>query len=220
MGLSNAERQARWRGRQQDRIAELERERDHYKALAEQGVPLRNAEDGPRVRELGRELAQTKGRVAELLAQAQADAKEIARLKARAAELEAKSSKRSEPPPLPSTAEEWAARKAAIAAERKQKRAEKPPKPPKPPLPPDEVRDRRIKAQATEIRNLKAQLRHEIEHQAKMEETGIMSFATMSAISRCLHPDKEPPSVELRADALKRFNAWKGDSNKARRKAR
>jgi hypothetical protein len=92
------------------------------------------------------------------------------------------------------------------------------PKAEKPPLSPDEARDRRIKALAAEVRNLKGQLRGErLLHSEALLRVGGMSFATMSAIAKALHPDRESTAAE-RDTALKLFTAWKSDSHKARRK--
>jgi hypothetical protein len=46
-----------------------------------------------------------------------------------------------------------------------------------------------------------------------------MSFQTMSAIARTLHPDSKPSEAE-RAEACKLFTAWKSDKDRARRQAR
>ena len=44
-----------------------------------------------------------------------------------------------------------------------------------------------------------------------------MSFATMSAIAKALHPDHKP-SEEQRAEACRLFTAWKAAKDKARRR--
>jgi hypothetical protein len=59
MGLSNAERQERWRKRRQRHVAEIEKERDHYRRMAEgkAAKPLRNE---------GQEITRLQARIAEL----------------------------------------------------------------------------------------------------------------------------------------------------------
>jgi hypothetical protein len=89
------------------------------------------------------------------------------------------------------------------------------PKAEKPPLPPDEERDRQIKGLKTRVQNLRSQLHAEREwHRHKAD--GSMSFQTMSAISKALHPDADPGKTE-RDQAYKLFTAWKADRDKARR---
>jgi chromosome segregation ATPase len=73
MGLSNAERQERWRKRRQQqvnaRIVELEKERDHYKRVAEgKGKPTKPDRGSLRndAAEQDREIARLKARVAEI----------------------------------------------------------------------------------------------------------------------------------------------------------
>jgi hypothetical protein len=56
-------------------------------------------------------------------------------------------------------------------------------------------------------------------HSPSAATDGSMSFQTMSAISKALHPDHKPSEAELE-EAYKAFTAWKADSNKARRKPR
>jgi hypothetical protein len=43
-----------------------------------------------------------------------------------------------------------------------------------------------------------------------------MSFQTMSAISKALHPDSKPGEPE-REQAFKLFSAWKADKDRAKR---
>ena len=43
--------------------------------------------------------------------------------------------------------------------------------------------------------------------------SGEMSFETMSAIAKCLHPDTSP-SEEERTSAFKLFSAWRADSRR------
>jgi hypothetical protein len=92
------------------------------------------------------------------------------------------------------------------------------PKAEKPPLPQDEARDRRIKALTTEVRDLKAQLRHMQEHYAA--RTGVMSRATRNAIDWVLQPDQRSNATAARwGAAAKAWNAWKSDNNKVLRNA-
>jgi hypothetical protein len=92
------------------------------------------------------------------------------------------------------------------------------PKTERPPLPPDEERDRIIKGLKTRVQNLRLELHYTREwHKGKAD--GSMSFQTMSAIAKTLHPDRTPSEAE-RAEACKLFTAWKSDRDKARRQAR
>jgi hypothetical protein len=50
-------------------------------------------------------------------------------------------------------------------------------------------------------------------------KTGGMSFRTMSAIAKCLHPEHTPSEAE-RDEAIKLFTAWKSDKDKAARSSR
>jgi hypothetical protein len=90
------------------------------------------------------------------------------------------------------------------------------PKADKPPLPPDEARDRRIKALETRVRNLRAELHASQEWNRGKD--GSMNFKTMAAISKVLHPDREPSEAE-RVEACKLFTAWKATRDAARRGA-
>jgi hypothetical protein len=90
------------------------------------------------------------------------------------------------------------------------------PKADKPPLPPDEERDRQIKALKTRVQNLTAELKATREWKGGGDS---MNFVTMSAISKCLHPDHEA-SEEERTAGFKLFTAWKADKAKAQRKGR
>ena len=62
------------------------------------------------------------------------------------------------------------------------------------------------------MRNLTAELNYVRNWNSK----GSMSFATMSAIAKALHPDRVSTAADRDA-ALKAFNAWKADSGKAKR---
>jgi uncharacterized small protein (DUF1192 family) len=93
---------------------------------------------------------------------------------------------------------------------------ERKPKVEKLPLPPDEVRERRIKALTTEVRNLKAQIRY----------ITIMHGATFTPeleknIRVCLHPDWVPDPKQKRRyeKTLADFNAVM-DATKAKQKGR
>jgi hypothetical protein len=86
------------------------------------------------------------------------------------------------------------------------------PKPERPPLPPDEERDRQIKSLKTRVRNLTAELLAMREWKG---DGSRMSFTTMSAIAKCLHPDHTPSEAQ-RAEAIRLFTAWKSDKDKVR----
>jgi len=98
------------------------------------------------------------------------------------------------------------------------------PKAEKPPLPLDEERDRQIKGLKTRVRNLTSELHAQREwHRRKAD--GSMSFQTMSAIAKALHPEQREhwTRAELDAaldEACKAFMAWKADKDKARRRDR
>jgi hypothetical protein len=99
-------------------------------------------------------------------------------------------------------------------------RARHKPEAARPPLPPDEARDRRIKSLATENKNLKAKLAYFKQwYEAGLATAGGMSFETQSAIAKALHSDRQPSETD-QANALKLFNAWKANKDKARRKAK
>jgi hypothetical protein len=105
---------------------------------------------------------------------------------------------------------------AALRNHERQQRASTPPKPAKPPLPPDEVRERQIKSLKTRVRNLVWEL-HASQEWHKRKADGSMSFQTMSAVAKCLHPESRQHVTEADKDkALKLFTAWKAD-NKASR---
>jgi hypothetical protein len=96
-------------------------------------------------------------------------------------------------------------------------RAGRAPKPVKPPLPPDEIRDRKIKAQATQIQNLKMlQASTMARYMEALRDHGAMDFRTFSAISFVLHPDTRDQAEASHKDkALRGLNAWKADNSKA-----
>jgi hypothetical protein len=91
------------------------------------------------------------------------------------------------------------------------------PKVEKPPLPPDEERDRIIKGLRTRVRNLTQELQHS--YSVMNSRLGIMSRETRTAIDKVLHPDTRANATEVDRDrAVRGWNAWKNDSDKARRK--
>ena len=65
------------------------------------------------------------------------------------------------------------------------------------------------------VSELHAMTKHAQEMQGK---TGAMSFPTMSAIAKALHPEGNATEAD-RDDAFKLFTAWKADKDKARRRA-
>lgn len=135
----------------------------------------------------------------------------IARLKAKAAIADGVTNAKAEAK-LAALKAENARLKAELERERSK------PKAAKPPLPPDEERDRQIKSLKTRVRNLRIELYAEREwHKGKAD--GSMSFQTMSAIAKILHPD-HLPTEEQRLEACKLFTAWKGDKDRAARKAK
>lgn len=77
-------------------------------------------------------------------------------------------------------------------------------------LPPDEARDQRIKAQATEIRNLKAKLRDlTVSFEAKINEV-VMPKTTFSKVIFCLHPDTRKKATEADVtEACGLITQWK-----------
>jgi hypothetical protein len=135
-------------------------------------------------------------------------AREIAALKARIAELEAA---RGQGEYILEIERENSWLRGQLERERKPAK----PKADKPPLPPDEIRDRQIKSLKTRVRNLQAELYASREwHTGKAD--GNMSFQTMSAISKVLHPDREPSETD-RVEACKAFNSWKADRDASHR---
>jgi hypothetical protein len=48
------------------------------------------------------------------------------------------------------------------------------------------------------------------------EKEGVMSFKTVSMISKALHPDSKPSDHD-RAEAFKAFSGWKADRSAAGR---
>jgi hypothetical protein len=179
-----------------------------------------------------RELETAKARIAEL-------EKALARVDLRHKLAQAQAKRGAEPQATASdgTAEtaalkaENAALKATIATLERQMFAPQQPREParraakpkveKAPLPPDEVRERQIKSLTTRVRNLTGELRETRRWQEHEQETkGVMSYATMSAISKALHPDHQLTEAErevLRVEGLKKLNTWKADAAEARR---
>jgi chromosome segregation ATPase len=188
---TNAERQARWRVRRAKEIEALRK-------AAAKGA-------GPSSQELARaqaEIAQLRRELA--AATRQAPAAEPPSLAALKQELTAAKARIAE---LERTA---AAKIAALNAELRDATPKQ--RTSKPPLPPDEQRERRIKALNTQVRNLKANL-------ATIAGRGSMSFATQSAIAKCLHPDHKPSEAQ-RADACRLFTQWKAEKDLVARKAK
>jgi len=67
------------------------------------------------------------------------------------------------------------------------------------------------------VRNLAAELRYTREFTQGGKSA--MSFATMSAIAKVVHPDTRKQATEADLDrACKLFTAWKADKDKARRR--
>jgi hypothetical protein len=94
------------------------------------------------------------------------------------------------------------------------------PKADKSPLPPDEVRERRIKALTTQVRNLKQLLSvHEQHYAEAVTAAGGMLPETRRAIDKVLHPDSRATEAD-RNEACKGWNVWKNDNDKARRRRR
>jgi hypothetical protein len=191
MGLSNAERQARWKAK---RAAEIEQLRQQLAAATRQsGKPTEaTKQTSP---DDAAALAQAKARIAELEKAGTAAAAEIASLKA---ELHDMLGARFAPRQRPGK-----------------------PKAEKPPLPPDEERDRIIKGLKTRVRNLTQELRHAEHHyKDAIANSGGMLRETRLAIDKVLHPDARPTEAE-KDRAAKGWNVWKGDNDKAsRRRAR
>jgi hypothetical protein len=94
------------------------------------------------------------------------------------------------------------------------------PKAEKAPLPPDEARDRQIKSLKTANQNLRAQLRASEEHyRDAIVRSGGMTREARNAIDKVLHPDQRGNASEADKDeACKRWNAWKTDNERARRR--
>ena len=85
----------------------------------------------------------------------------------------------------------------------------------KPALPPDEVRERRIEALTIQVQNLKQLLSvHEQHYAEQSRDKGVMTFKTVSLISKALTSQRLPTDAD-REEALRAFNAWKSDSKAA-----
>jgi septal ring factor EnvC (AmiA/AmiB activator) len=84
-------------------------------------------------------------------------------------------------------------------------------KPKRPPLPPDEARERLIKSLTTQNRNLREQL-------SRVQHGAYMSFKSLAAIAKCLHPDTRRQTSEAEFDkACRLFTEWKANMDKSRR---
>ena len=192
MGLSNAERQHRWRQRRKGRLAELERQLNA------------TSESGPTTK-VGRDYSHANNPKVRVAPDATSLAleKELAAARARILDLE----------------DGNAALKGVLAHERKQ-RAPAKSKVEKPPLPPDEERERIIKGLKTRVRNLMTQLREtERFHKEALAKAGGMPRETRIAIDKVLHPNGNPSAAD-KDTACKGWNVWKNDNDKARRKGR
>lgn len=205
MSNTSAERQARYRARQNARRAELQEEVARLRAAG--GAAAVAPEPEPRRPTPERNVT---------------DDAVIARLEARIIELEAELAReragkkaRPEPPPLPSTREELEAAKRAATEERKAKRAEAAagPKQPKQPAP---VYDEAAllaeiarlqqfnKGLLTRIANLRVQVR--VLSKDAIRGNIVMSKRMHSAIIACIHPD-DSASKERRTKCFQDFSS-------------
>jgi cell division septum initiation protein DivIVA len=84
------------------------------------------------------------------------------------------------------------------------------PKAEKAPLPPDEVRERRIKALTTQVRNLKQLVSMHEQHYAEaVAKVGGLPRSTKIAVDKVLHPDTRGHATEADKDeASQLWNAW------------
>jgi hypothetical protein len=146
---------------------------------------------------LAQELAAARARIAALEAELRAVEFVAAREELRAAELGAELGARFAPKPRPAK-----------------------PRAAKPPLPPDEVREQRIKAQATQIQNLKTKMAHMAQlYSEAIEKAGGMPRATQLTLDKALHPDTRRHMTEAQwLEAAQLWNAWKTSNSKVRRR--
>jgi hypothetical protein len=194
MGLSNAERQARWRAKRDAEVERLRKEAAREQPAAKAGA----ATPSPELIKAREEIERLRNENAALKAQ----------------RAGAGAGKRPMPPPMPDTVEEWLAQaKAAKQTEteaRKAKRAAAPETPAEDEatlLEKLEKAEKQLAANKTRIKNLSRELRATKD---LYEQQGLMSTKTYHAITKCLHTDnKEPPSVKDRDEAMKLFNAWR-----------
>jgi hypothetical protein len=77
----------------------------------------------------------------------------------------------------------------------------------------ERTRERQIKGLKTRVHNLTA----ELHYVRALGSDAAMSFATMSAIAKALHPDREPSAAE-RGHAMKLFTEWKARIDKLARR--
>jgi hypothetical protein len=87
--------------------------------------------------------------------------------------------------------------------------------------------ERQVAFLTNHVRHVKAEnrrLTERVRNMRPMDSAGPrrpmeMSFETMSAIARCLHPDASP-SEEERTSAFKLFSAWRVDSRRGEQRRR
>ena len=72
----------------------------------------------------------------------------------------------------------------------------------------------RLQKTNSELRKEIAAMREHFDKQSQKQ--GVMSFKTVSMISKALHPDSKPSDHD-RAEAFKAFSGWKADRNAAER---
>ncbi|MFK4725849.1 chromosome segregation ATPase [Bradyrhizobium niftali] len=189
MGLTNAEKQARWRAK---RDAEIER--------------LRKAAAAPPP---DQELIEARAEIERLRNELIAARAEIERQRAELARR-LDGTRLSMP-----TYEELMASKAAQTAKRAAARAATKARAAELYAAADEPTlqeklmqaEKQLAAKSTRIKNLTGELRW-----YERNRPDIMDFVTFTKIAACLHADKDPPSVEQRTEAMKLLNAWRSSS--------
>jgi hypothetical protein len=72
----------------------------------------------------------------------------------------------------------------------------------------------RLQRENSELRKEIAAMRKHFDKHS--EKQGVMSFKTVSMISKALHPDSKPSDHD-RAEAFKAFSGWKAERNAAER---
>lgn len=127
------------------------------------------------------------------------------------------------PAPLPRTAEEWLAAKAAATAERKAKRAANKALAAEIYADYDEPTlqekllnaEKQSAAKSTRIKTLMAE-RRTTHDWYERKQPGVMPFDTFGKVSRCLRQDHgEAPTAAELDEALKLLNAWRSGERKA-----
>lgn len=205
MGLTNAERQARWR---ENHLAKLQKLEARIKEL-EAGAPGESAPAAIQaaLAELQAENAKLKARIEELEAapaQQKAASALFNRMKARIEELEAEVARlRAATGELPHTPEEWEARRMRAEAERKQRaaaarasRAEKIVAAADPELTREELlvrladRDTQIKGLKTKLENARFTVRQAIGKKI------MLTKAVRRKLLAALHPDRAQTEEE------------------------